>query len=716
MNNKSYKLFDGAFQIDWRMLLCYFCCQFAAFGGVQYPSPPRPTLPHVKLPKMSMINPPRTSIHILSDYGRGNYELMLVEEDIVGNRVNVDSWGRKWTAELLTVDAGYRTPWSPELTYALFPHGIHNEKNKMVAFVNRILILFEKIDKQQSKREIQSISHPNYFVVRKDKYLVLVNRAVRRWYFESPDYGQSFRLAKIELIKHPGRFTELKYKGKKITSIVYPDRKQTLLKYKNGLVSMITMPSGEITKTKRDDNGFILFLETVRLVQKPSRIKDELIIRRQFYENDARGRIRKFINNCGLEYKIEYGHAKLYNREINTIIIRNLVDNSFRFQRHTKDSGSEWIIERGSGVAGQSIREAKIQTRDVLRKINYTFRTVESYKPPGNLGIYKKYNVRGNITGKTDNAGRYTELKYDRKNQWYKTIYPDGSSIRKNKPMRLKSTRNGLWKREEILANGVTKIYYYNVFRDIVKIEQNGKSDHFKYDRLAQLREHKKADGTFVAWQRNVYGQLKSKTVTLLNGEKLITHYIYNQQGRLSKILYPDKTFVIYEYECDKLVAYARRDGKIIRYRYDSKGRLRYRGNSKESQERFKYDDRNRVAHYGVKKNGTWKIVKLAYSALDQLTEETLDKKTTKYFYDKVGRRYGIIYPNKDGMILSFDSRDRVIAIRGKHQPAKIIVYKNDRIEKEIQIPSDLSIPPIISQYQYDKNGHRHKLEQKALY
>jgi len=87
-------------------------------GGFVYPAIVRPSVP----------TPASRSCPTCGRLRSG--PLVVAEKNLVYHTVNLDRSPGGWAGNLLTVEAGFGKPWSPELVYGLLPEGIEGQGDK----------------------------------------------------------------------------------------------------------------------------------------------------------------------------------------------------------------------------------------------------------------------------------------------------------------------------------------------------------------------------------------------------------------------------------------------------------------------------------------------------------------------------------------------------------------------------------------------------------
>jgi RHS repeat-associated protein len=302
---------------------------------------------------------------------------------------------------------------------------------------------------------------------------------------------------------------------------------------------------------------------------------------------------------------------------------------------------------------------------------------------------YKK-NEKGQVYYEEDPAGNFTNYYYE--DQW-------GNITKKEEHEKLPDDTEKVH---------VTK-YKYNSQGKIEEIRElmdeenpNQENDEkdlittFTYDTRGNLTGTRDAEGNKISHE---YDGFNRKTLTkryLKNGEEIktsftyydnnlpktitddkgnITEYKFDDQKRLTKVIYPDLSEIEITYtkitkdEQDyKRVIITQRNGTIVTNDYDKLGRLVNRtiqkGENVEGTtfENFEYDGLNRL-NYAENDNF---VVEFKFDPLNRITEEKQRGKLLSYTYSAVDnlRRMTMKYPNDRLIEKNFDILDRLSNIK----------------------------------------------------
>ena len=343
--------------------------------------------------------------------------LTIHQKDYVGWRKNVDHYGRQWTGELLTVEHGYQQSWQPGLAYALYVTSKPNGVQYVQMISRNELVLFMVERNAEGEVSLRCDSHPDLWTLKRRGQFVCVEELNgRRFYFETPDIGQAWRLRRFEYVQTPEMGVELDYEAERPLmpqSLIYPDGARAIFRYEGDLLIRMELPTAEWVKLTRDAAGFVagITMEYAKEIKvKPKMagftitsdedgVKEDIQMskaktktewesfRNYVFENDAKGRIHRFVNDCGRPYLVEYAEAKVEDDPKGTLYLTALTDETTgdcQFLRHEDKKGG-WRLEKGTMKAGDSITEAKPDEVRIRKKQKTVMRTSEIYDGEGNL-------------------------------------------------------------------------------------------------------------------------------------------------------------------------------------------------------------------------------------------------------------------------------------------------------------------------------------------
>ncbi len=423
-----------------RVVLIAICVIAVASAEAEPPLPPGYRLPKVQLPTPSP--------HDAREHGG----LRLVERGRIEHTVQLDRSLLNWAGDALRITVGYRERWSPDDYYALLPRGYEAEPDKAVAFISTKKIKFERAFDPERREPLRSVNHANYTLYADGPYVVVAKGAERRWYFSSPDDGQTWRIDKLEQIKHPGLFTAFEYNDQgDAVALVFHTGDRAEIKYDAGVPIEIRTPFGEMTTLKRNAAGFVEELVTYQLQGDGTPERRPAI--RYLYQRDAESRIIGFTDRHGVKYAAEY---KFQNEnelktqaEIHTTLLRRPVDNVYWTRRDTIRDTGEWLIEKGVGKGDGDHTDAQLSSRSHLRVVSRKWALisranagnqpdlVHELDESGNTIVtvakgevsQKKYDTQGNLVHVAATGGKYALQERNSRGQVMRIVEHDGREV-----------------------------------------------------------------------------------------------------------------------------------------------------------------------------------------------------------------------------------------------------------------------------------------------
>jgi YD repeat-containing protein len=380
-----------------------------------------------------------------------------------------------------------------------------------------------------------------------------------------------------------------------IVSYTNRENHTTTYQYRNGFLSSITIPSGNILfKNIYDSNGRVVKYSSRGFTTKIS------------YVNLDRYTYLIPITLIKYPDKSTKRYINFYNRVVSTIFNRLNINYSYdifnKISKIIDSRGYEWIFLRDE--AGHLVKR--------IEPLNRVYRY--SYNGDGNLILIK------------DPLGRETKFFYKNSNL-VKIKYPDGSNKRfvYNENNQLIEIKNQLGDSilysynsrglisKVTLSNGAEFKYRYTSLGKVSTIENPfGDIKKYTYNREGNLTSIRDEAGNITLFKYDIDGNLIEKIEA--NGAKTIFKYrdglkneviypdgssfkykydylsrliqiedatgarfkmSYNYFGKLSKVIYPSGKFIEYRYSKDgKFVDIIRGDGSRFRREYDPFGEL----------------------------------------------------------------------------------------------------------------------------------------------
>lgn len=648
---------------------------------------------------------------------RGN-SLIVAEENKVFHFVQLDRSPLGWADDLLRIESGFPEPWTPENRYSLFPEGYQQESKKTVAFLARVMIVFDGMFDDRLRPVVYGLNRPEYSMFRQGEFLVVAKGAERRWYFESPDNGRSWRLAQMELTRQPGLYTRLEYTNELIGRVIFPNGKSVEIKHENFLPSEIKAPWGETTQIKRSKSGHVSAI----LVSRPDRT-GKLVPSYSFtYENDGTGRMQKFTDKFGNVSKVEYRESTDANGKVYTAIIHNLADGSFRVKKHTVFSDLKWEMTDSYGSANQSPDDAGLTRFTRLAKVGSRYRAVTVAEGLGKTKgpeINYELDKIGGPKVKTDALGRMQVSEFDRLGKPTVVRSPSGDrSFTSHNEMgqltrqidaggaeRLIEYDVHGRKTREVTPDGSIGEWTYGPLGELLSASVNDRTAEFQTDEWGRIIQQNDA-GIITFREFDQFGQLirfqrirpakdeqkqseipwlvrnpekdvilsevtiewngKGQVLRIARSADQIERYIYADNGLLSMIVRPDTTRVTFQ--------------------YDRLGRLTQRSDPAKRVESYSYHLNSRVKTKTVIEPGG-KRSEYEYDLLGRPISEKKpgEIKPKISEYDIGGRLVKVTHPDGSTTLYAYDMLDRVVSVRGNHQPEVDYVYDADgkRIVKE---------------------------------
>lgn len=644
------------------------------------------------------------------------------EKGIVYHRLNFDRTEKNWADQLLRIEMGFREPWTPKITYGIFPNGLKGFRKKLVVYHARTMLVFEKTLGADGDQVLRCANAPVYTMQRQDQYLVLTRRADRRWYYETADFGESWRVGKMEFVKQPGLFTTVEYENdNNIRAVHYPNGETVKLEYgASGLPKAIIQPDGERIRLERDGNNYIVSVDVIRTIKGK-----ETLVEQHRYENRIGGKIHRFFDSAGREFRIEYSKAKIDGADAFTTMIHNIADKTYTYQRHTVSQAGDWLIEKGSAKAGVSVSDAENASVTKMVKTHYAYRTVsKAYSeqlPPETL----RYDSRGRLAVVVDSTGQETRYRYDENGYRSAVDYADGtrSTYRYNSLGQLLERTNRHGDKVEqkydaqhrlasIRASDGREVHYrYDTHGGLEKTIKDGVEHQFQTDNLGRIVAHYLPNRTAIRWSYDRH-HLTQKTLFSVDAPKVALnseHYNYDLKGRLINVVVDNKRRDTFKYNCCSLLSHTDQYGVQTLYRYDAAGRMILK-QAPSFKEYYRYDIYNRLIAKRRKVKGTWQTTHLHYNDSGEFLAESInDEPPERYFSDSIGHIYRTVYPDDSYDAHLYGEDGKLLSQRGSHQ-SFITVYQHDtrgRVVSEVEIPTTANNALRVTRYEYDERGNR---------
>jgi len=523
--------------------------------------------------------------------------LELADKGLVRLHLQFDRSPLNWADHLLDVTLGFPVPWSPSTFYALFPGGYNDEPDAAVAFIWQKKVRFPARVDQRQNVEMRSVNLPEFTIRQRSEMLVISYRDEKRWYFGFSAEGDSWRLARIENIREPGRFTEVQYSGELISAVVYPNGKVATIAYNGDLPSSIDTPFGERIVLSRTRSGFINRIDVGRVDDgrrgrnvSPSQQRYQL-------EYDANDRIIKYVAPSGRTYAVEMSQhsADVNGTRTNFYdsVLRRVGDSCFRSRNDEVRENGEWIITTRSGGPDDSPKDAEIDRVTRKQLLKHRWRTTGTGTDAQVIQTSFKINAIENTVLSVERSGcslmrQFNEMRcpiritgangvehreYNELGQLTRQTYPDGreTTQRYDEHGRVVG---------RILYYGSVVQFNYDDNSFPVSTVLNGQSFDWTFDEWGRLTKKVEPGGAQYEWTYDDFGRLVSEVYrsSQKDADARTTAYKYDN-ARLVSSSYAGGsvggTSDKYIYSTGGLLTtLLRADGSQVRWRYDNFGRV----------------------------------------------------------------------------------------------------------------------------------------------
>lgn len=551
--------------------------------------------------------------------------------------VNLDRSPEGWADRLLVVEIGLDQPWVPGAIYAVLPNGIGGQPGKVTAFCGRLILFdqgMEALD-PAGNSGITSSNVPGFSLRRKDELLVLENRGERRYIFETINGGESWRLARIERPDFPGFGTKLDYNGlNKLTAVRLPGGATFELEYEGDLAAGVRTPWEHYVRLVRDTNGFIsairvhtqdtwneyLALSKGKAKERPALPKPLFAY---LYELDDTGRIVRYVSPDARELRIANADTTSPDGDrTHTLAVTSVSSGRTYFSRHTlNQGGGRMTQEEGSCPPKTDPTLAAAGTRATFVLANKQWQN-ETWTGPDGKTTRFHYDERGYIRGIESEKNVITWFRdtsgdaLQESRQGQDTVFsePDAQGrLRKQWTARTKDNAEewdyGAADRLAMhrLPSGIRATYEYDSQGGLCAVKVTSPTTgaaaptatirhEFLTGPDGRLAEHRRPMGGKTIWRYHPDGQLAEivdvaesaasapELATLATGKgapaatvsqtRAITRCLYDSRGRLTSILYPDKTRESFSYGPFGLCLTIGRTGNRTEYQYDKSGHM----------------------------------------------------------------------------------------------------------------------------------------------
>ena len=564
---------------------------------------------------------------------------------------------------------------------------------------------------------------------------------------------------------NPGnRIVKFEYDAlNRITKKIDGSKVETYLYDLNGNIKTTTSEAGAKTNFKYDANGNLLTLKTDgRKAIKYSYDKNDNLkdIRlgnkiRESYEVDELDRVKSIKNQDGLKTKYTYdSESNVTKKEVGTHVFNYTYD-----ENGNVTSEINPLNQKTKYTYDSMDRMTSIKVKDVV-KAKYSFTKTGQIKKETdgeNHSLHYKYDKNGNLKEQFDDRGAGQTFKYDKLDR-ITSVSSKGDSVTEsytydeagnvssitdgnhNKTSYKYDKDNNLV--QEVNPLGDIKNYSYDKSGNLTKETlANGKSVTYKYDKLGELIKKTTSDKEDTLYTYNDNGERVSmkdtlgethykydesgRIVSVTDSNKNVILYNYDTYGNLSKLIYPDKTYVKYSYDAlNRLTKVRDREGKTTVYSYDDFGNMvkveRPDGSyakmsydkadhltrlvntdksGREEEFKYKYDASGNILSETVTSDGKTEVRKYAYNKLNELTSASFFDneghllREEIYAYDKAGNRISVSRKIKDKIELekyTYDKANHLTNVSGTNGDKTYLYDKaGNRVE---ELDGDLSI------------------------
>ena len=241
-----------------------------------------------------------------------------------------------------------------------------------------------------------------------------------------------------------------------------------------------------------------------------------------------------------------------------------------------------------------------------------------------------EYDAAGNVTRRTDTAGRVTTFAYDNANRLVKVTDP---------------------------ALQLTQ-YEYNARSNVTAVvDALNQRYAFDYDALGRVRAMTRA-GMMMTFAYDAVGNRIQRT----DFNNLTVNYTYDELNRLTNITYPDASTTTYAYDQLSQLTAATNINGTVSFVYDNLGRVTSTTDVWGQVINYAYDANDRRTKMSF---GSTTFATYTYDALNRLTKITDDaRQATSYAYDFSGRVTSRTLPNSVVTTYAYDGLGRLSQLK----------------------------------------------------
>lgn len=301
---------------------------------------------------------------------------------------------------------------------------------------------------------------------------------------------------------------------------------------------------------------------------------------------------------------------------------------------------------------GYNLMSLPTSRTDALGRVtNYEYddfnRLVKTIYPPATTGATRlqeiiAYDAAGNVTGRTDTAGRTNSYQYDAANRL--TRFTD-------------------------VTNQVTQ-YEYNARSNMTAVvDALNQRYTFAYDALGRVTGTARGAAT-MSYAYDAVGNRTQRTD--YNGA--VTGYTYDNLNRLTQIAYPDTTTATYAYDALSRLTGATNQSGSVTITYDNRNRVQGMTDVFGRTISYGYDANSNRTSMSL---GTVAGASYSYDALNRLTQLTDNTgASVAYGYDATNKLTSRTLPNGVATSYQYDGMDRLTRLQHAKGAATVADYQ----------------------------------------
>ena len=666
-------------------------------------------------------------------------QLVFLGPDRLVYRLDLDFTPARWLEGLLEITVGDRTPWSPASRYQVYPLGLPAHPGsspgsfpesttpngggfnfegasggQAIAILGDRLLVLDGNFRQRPDAELKAL-YGNHATLQFDGVDLLLKDfdTGRRYRFSLPPAAAQppeakpskhndvpmapppprWRLAQTGWLRTPSSNTTLIYsEDGNLKTIRLPNDLKLPVETADGWVTRIDLPFHQAVAFERDASGRITELSTYRGGELGESLGRRDTAMKFVYDDNARlaeiqlpdrvtwtveysdpvsSKDRPPVTTWDARVRCSADKGYLFNREVITPdphvwsrkkpSLRNavvtvvqgsatdgqLMDVAVEAYRHT---AHDYVVDPMTALPGYAdtlaargrswwLPSTYPHSREPVERAFTFLRNTASQPQMSTASAIKKDGV-GRVTSQTINDVVYT-YDYAASGELVQATVADSKES-----YRFATDDWGRIVREE-LPNKQFRQWVYNDDGQLLKISQGEMVEH-DFNTSVQKKE-------------------EASAATLLS---------YDREGRLERVDFTD--------------------GRRWRIDYDSSGRIRMFRDTSAGEERYRYDRLGRLSRvdqvnqgwtgYDYRldgliakredhpRNDRSKIV--LFDPQNRIISEAIQGMgETRYEYDEKGRQSHIIHPDGKDTLYTYDDLNRVIKVRGSHQPPVDITY-----------------------------------------